>query len=231
MLLNFHLEENSRTIDNLKYKTIYKFHMIKYRSQTIILTAIAMMTSLTLLLASTTLNGHSQGLEIPQFKPKFPAATEDQDSQSSNTQNTVKKPLEEIAMKVQLEEHENEYLDDYYQVSDFAFVASNTSKLCPAGNCEYEIEAGEMSSEYTAGERSLDGKFKVDTGVSKKIMNMRASWETVEERESADGEIIRVIEGTLGIGKNEFSPEHQYQINGTLSPDGDEYLLAVKGMK
>ena len=205
--------------------------MITLSSKTIILTAVTIITSLTLLLPSTMLKGFSQGLEIPEFKPKFPSAIEDPDSQSSNIQNTIKKPSEEIAMKVQLEEHENDYLNDYYQVADFAFVASNTSKLCPAGNCEYELEDGEMASEYTAGERTLDGKFKVDTGESKKIMNMRASWETVEERESADGEIVRVIEGELGIGRDEFSPENKYQINGTLTSDGDEYLLEVKGIK
>ena len=204
--------------------------MIQFQSNIFILTALATLVSLALL-SSATLNGYSQGLEIPEFKPKFPAAIEGQDSQSSNTQNPVKKPSEEIAMKVQLEEHENEYLDDYYQVSDFAFVASNTSKLCPSGNCAYELEDGEMASEYTAGERDLTGKFKVDTGESKKIMNMRISWETVEERESTDGETVRVIEGELGIGRNQYSPENKYQINGTLTTEGDEYLLEVKGMK
>ena len=205
--------------------------MIKFGSKTIILIALIMMISLTLLLPSTMLKGFGQGLEIPEFKPKFPAAIEDQDSQSPNVQNTVKKPSEEIAMKVLLEEHENEYLDDYYQVDDFAFVASNNSKLCPSGNCEYELEGGEMGSETTPGERDITGKFKIDTGQSKKIMNMRADWETIEERETADGEIVQVIEGELGIGRNQFSPENKYQINGTLTPEDNDYLLEVKGMK
>ncbi|MGI9012476.1 MAG: hypothetical protein ACR2F1_15000, partial [Nitrososphaeraceae archaeon] len=52
---------------------------------------------------------------------------------------------------------------------------------------------------------------------------------TVEERESADGETVQVIEGDLGIGRDEFSPENKYQINGTLTTDGDDYLLAIKG--
>ena len=153
--------------------------------------------------------------------------------ESPDTESTVKKPSEEIAMKVQLEEHSNEFLadDDFYEVSDFAFVASNSSKLCPAGNCEYELEGGEMLKAYTPGERSLTGKFKVDTGESKKLMDMQASWETVEERETADGETVLVIEGDLAIGRDVFSPENKYQINGTLTSEGDEYLLEVKGMK
>jgi hypothetical protein len=205
--------------------------VIEYQLKTIVLTAVALMTTLTLLLSTTMVKGFSQSLEIPEFKPKFPTAIGGQDSQSSNTQNSVKKPSEEIAMKVLLEEHDNEYMNDWYQVDDFAFVASNNSKLCPTGNCEYELEDGEMQSEFTAGERALTGKFKVDTGESKKIMNMRADWETVEERESADGETVRVIEGELGIGRNQYSPENKYQINGTLTTDGDEYLLEVKGIK
>ena len=152
-----------------------------------------MISSLTLLLANTTLNGYSQGLEIPDFKPKPPATIETPDFESNTDSVAIQNtPSEEIAMKVQLEEDDNRFLDDYYQVSDFAFVASNTSKLCPSGNCEYELEDGKMQREFTAGERKLTGKFKVDTGESKKIMNMRASWETVEERESAEGETVRL---------------------------------------
>ena len=88
-----------------------------------------------------------------------------------------------------------------------------------------------LQAEFTAGERVMTGKFKVDTGESTKVMNMRSSWETVEKRETADGETARVIEGTLGIGRNEFSPANEFQINGTLTPDGDVYILEVKGRK
>ena len=206
--------------------------MIKFGSKTIFLIALIMMISLTLLLPTTMLKGFGQGLEIPEFKPKAPENIEVPDIQSNiDSAETKKTPSEEIAMKVQLEEHSNEFLadDDFYEVSDFAFVASNSSKLCPAGNCEYELEGGEMLKAYTAGERSLTGKFKVDTGESKKLMDMRASWETVEERETADGELVRVIEGDLAIGRDVFSPENEYRINGTLTTDGDDYLLAIKG--
>src|SRR5688500_17871233 len=39
--------------------------------------------------------------------------------ESPDTESTIKKPSEEIAMKIQLEEHSNEMLadDDYYEVS------------------------------------------------------------------------------------------------------------------
>jgi hypothetical protein len=203
--------------------------MIKTQPTTIVLTtAVAMMTALTLL-SNTILDGHSQGLEIPEFKPKPSENIAVPDFQL-NDESSVKKPSEEIAMKVQLKEHENEFMDDWYQVSNFAFIASNTSKLCTSGNCEYELDNGEMAQAFIPGERMLTGKFKIDTGVSKKLMDLSSSWEAVEELER-NGETIQVVEGTLGVGKDAFTPEHEYKINGTLSTDGDGYLLEVKGMK
>ena len=69
-------------------------------------------------------------------------------------------PPEEIAMKVLLEPHENKYLKDWYQSSNFSFISSNTSKL-------YELESGVMAEAFVPGERTLTGIFKFDTGVSK----------------------------------------------------------------
>lgn len=136
----------------------------------------------------------------------------------------------ELAMKIQLEPHENEYLDDYYQVSDFAFVLSNSSQLCPSGNCEYELEGGTMQAERIPGERSFAGRITIDTGDSKKMMELRASWKTVQELEK-NGENIKVIKGILDLGTSQFSPENKYQINGTLTKHGENYLLEVKGIK
>jgi hypothetical protein len=58
----------------------------------------------------------------------------------------------ELTTKIQLEPHENEYLDDYYQVSDFAFELSNLSQLRPSGNCKYHLEDGTMQAERVSGE-------------------------------------------------------------------------------
>lgn len=44
-------------------------------------------------------------------------------------------------------------------------------------NCEYVVEDGEMHSGFTAGERTLTGKFKINTNKSTKVLNMRDSWE------------------------------------------------------
>jgi hypothetical protein len=171
-------------------------------------------------------NNQSIITELPSKAP----ALEDQNIQaSSNNETSIMKPSTEIAMKVQLEEHSNEILaeNDYYEVSDFAFVASNASKICPSGNCEYEMEDGEMYPGASYGENYLRGKFKVDTGESTKVRDISSNWKTVEERETPSGNLVQVIEGELGIGRDEFNPEHKYQINGTLTSDNEEYLLEI----
>ena len=177
---------------------------LSYRTFTVI-TSIAAMTILTLILPSLNLNIFSQS-EI-----------------KDNTQP-------ELAAKIKLVPHENEFLDDYYQVSDFAFVLSNSSQLCPTGTCEYELEGGTMQAERVPGERSLSGRITIDTGESKKVRELRASWKTVEEIEKNGGNVI-VIKGTLDLGTSQFNPENKYQINGTLSTEGDDYLLEVKGIR
>ena len=179
--------------------------MVQTGTKSIILTAATIMTILALTIPNLNLNTFSQS-EI-----------------KNNTQP-------ELAAKIQLVPHENEFLDDYYQVSNFAFVLSNSSQLCPSGNCEYEFEDGTMQAERIAGERSLTGRITIDIGEFKKAMELRASWKTVDEVEKY-GENIKVIGGILELGISQFGPENKYQINGTLTTDGDNYLLEIKGIK
>ena len=175
--------------------------------------------------------GFSQTLQIPDFKSTPPEDTTTKTGVSNV--NVTEPPAEQIAMKVQFEEHDNEILADsgWLQVSDFAFSTSNNSKLCPAGACEYELDDGESHEGTSTGDRVLTGKFKVDTGESKKIMNLRGDWESVEERETPEGDTIFVIEGDIGMGRNQFSPENKYMINGTLTSNDDGYLLEATGFK
>jgi hypothetical protein len=191
---------------------------------------------LTLTLPDTALNVSSQTVDVSENKSKLNKTMKSLDFQSPNTDSTVKEKTsteeEEIFMKVQLVPNENIYLKDWYQVSNFSFVTSNTSKLCPSSsssnNCKYELEDGKMAEAFDPSERSLTGKFKVDTGISKNLMNLSSIWKAVKELEK-DGETIQVIEGTLKIGKDLFVPEHEYQINGTLSTYNNGYLLEIKG--
>ena len=192
--------------------------MMKTKTKSIAFTTVTVIIMLILILPTNiTLNVFSQTVESPGFQP-------------SSTESTVKEmvPSEEIAMKVLLEPHENKYLKDWYQSSDFEFIAGNTSELCSSGTCEYELESGVMAEAFVPSERSLTGIFNVDTGVSKKLMNLSSTWKAVEELER-DGETVQVIEGTLTLGKDSFTPEYQYQINGTLTTNDDEYILEIKG--
>jgi hypothetical protein len=194
--------------------------MVQIETKSIILTAATIVTILTLTLPSLDLNGFSQTLQTPDFQSN---SNIDKSEIMDNTQA-------ELAMKIQLEPHENEYLDDYYQVSDFAFVLSNSSQLCPSGNCKYELEDGIMQAERISGERSLAGRITIDTGDSKNMMELRASWKTVEET-AKNGENVKVIKGILDLGTSQFNPENKYQINGTLTTDSNGYRVEVKGRK
>ncbi|MGE5633975.1 MAG: hypothetical protein ACM3VV_01970 [Deltaproteobacteria bacterium] len=194
--------------------------MVKSTFTAIFLTSIAMIAILILILPNLNLNIFSQTLQMPDFQ-----------SNSSVDKSEINGNIQyELAMKIQLEPHENEYLGDSYQVSDFVFVLSNSSQLCPSGNCKYELEGGTMQAERIPGERSLAGRITIDTGESKKMMEVRASWKTVQELVK-NGENIKVIKGLLDLGTSQFSPENKYQINGTLTKQGENYLLEVKGIK
>ena len=177
-------------------------------------------TILTLISLNLSIDGFSQTLQTQDFlsNPNI-----DKSEIKDNTQA-------ELAIKIQLVPHESEYLDDYYQVSDFAFVLSNSSQLCPSGNCKYELEGGTMQAERISGERLLAGRITIDTGDSKNMIELHASWKTVEETEK-NGENVKVIKGVLDLGISQFNPENKYQINGTLTKQGENYLLEVKGIK
>jgi hypothetical protein len=206
--------------------------MVKPTKKSIIFTAVTMINILFLTLPSITLNGFSQTLEV-EFKPKINKTIEILDFQSTNTNSTVKEktPREEIAMKVQLEPHENKYLKDWYHVSNFAFITTNTSKLCHSDTCKYELENGKMSEAFVPGERLLTGNFTVDTGLSKNLMNLSSTLKAVEELKRNGSETIQVIEGTLQVSKDVFPPEHEYKINGTLSTNNNGFILEIKGKK
>jgi hypothetical protein len=195
--------------------------MVQIDTKSIILSATTIVTVLTLTLLSLSMDGFSQTLQTPDFQ-----SDSNIDKSEINDNNTQA----ELVMKIQLAPHENEYLEDYYQVSDFVFVLSNSSQLCPSGNCEYDLEGGIMQAERIPGERSLAGRITIDTGESKKMLEVRASWKTIEELEKNGGN-VKVIKGVLDLGTSQFSPENKYQINGTLTKQGENYLLEVEGIK
>lgn len=177
-------------------------------------------------------SAEAQTISIPEFAPKAPETTDDG---SGQTRQPEPPRAEDFAMKVQLEPYEDDEFglhEDEYQVSDFAIAISNSSELCPTGTCKFDLDGGEMTNEISPGERQLNGKLRIDTGDSTKIMNINANWQTVEEREQ-DGERVQVIEGTLNAGRGDdvySTPEYQSQINGTLVPDSNGLILEIHGI-
>jgi hypothetical protein len=179
--------------------------MVQIDTKSINLTAITMVTILTLILLNLSIDGFSQTLQTPDFHSNSNIG------KSEIMYNTHA----ELATKIQLVPHENEYLDDYYQVSDFAFVLSNSSQLCPSGNCKYELEGGTMQAERISGERSLAGRITIDTGDSKNMMELRASWKTVDEF-GKSGENVKLIKGSLDLGTSQFNPENNIKLMAHL---------------
>ena len=47
------------------------------------------------------------------------------------------------------------------------------------------------------------------------------------------GQIIQVIEGSLGVGvgADTYNRANQYKINGTLAPYGQDLILTIHGVK
>jgi hypothetical protein len=168
-------------------------------------------------------------LSIPEFQSRSDAAEGDNSSPGMLREPDREPVTDRIAAQIGFEPNDEILLDDYYAVSNFAFNALETSELCPTGSCEFDLEGGQLDPAFTPGERIFTGKLSVDTGESRRIMNLFTSWETVEERASEDGETIQYIEGTLGIGRDEFNPDYEYRINGTMTSDGENYLVALHG--
>lgn len=194
--------------------------MVQIKTKSIILTAATIVTFLTLTLPSLDLDGFSQPLQRLDFQSNSKIDTSEI---KDNTQP-------ELTATIQLVPHENKYLDDYYQVANFGFVLSNSSQLCPSGNCKYELEGGTMQAERISGERSLTGRITIDAGDSKYMIELHASWNTVKELKQ-NSVNVQVIKGILDLGTSQFNPENKYQINGTLSKHGENYLLEIKGIK
>lgn len=194
--------------------------MVQIGTKSIILTAAIIVTILTLTLPSLDLDGFSQPLQRLDFQSN---SNIDKSEIKDNTQP-------ELTAKIQLVPHENKYLDDYFQVANFGFVLSNSSQLCPSGNCKYELEGGTMQAERISGERSLTGRITIDEGDSKNMIELHASWNTVKELKQ-NSVTVQVIKGILDLGTSQFNPENKYQINGTLSKHGENYLLEIKGIK
>ena len=168
-----------------------------------------------------------RSLSLPELKPKTTG-----DSEAPAISQPETPPVTgDFVMKVRLEPHENEFArqEGRYQVSDFAIAISNSSKLCPVSNCVFDLDGGEMSGEDTPGERALDGKLRVETGDSTKIMDLYADLQTVEERQQ-DGKNVQVIQGELITSLADINkPNYQSLINGTLVPDGDDFTLELIG--
>jgi hypothetical protein len=182
------------------------------------------------IVGSKQIGSGDRNLSLPELKPKTTG-----DSGAPAISEPEAPPVTgDFVMKVRLGPHENEFArqEGRYQVSDFAIATTNSSKLsgnlCPVSNCEFDLD-GEMSGEDTPAERALDGKLRIETGDSTRIMDLYANLQMVEERQQV-GENVQVVQGELITSLGDINrPNYQSLINGTLVPDGDDFTLELIG--
>jgi hypothetical protein len=197
------------------------------------LVSLLLITVSTLFVGETAQPSYSQttandtgALPIPEFKPK-PLVNESDEDETTEAEAPQEPVTDRFAAKIEFQPHPD--FEDYYSVSNFAFTVMNGSELCPTENCEFELEGGEIAEEYVPGERILTGKLRIQAGDSSKIMDVFAPWSTVEERTSEDGKKIQFIEGTFGLGRDLINPDFDFRTNGTMMPEGSNYIVALHG--
>jgi hypothetical protein len=92
-------------------------------------------------------------LPIPELKPKAP--TSDSETEETEPQLPTEPITDRFAAQIEFEPTED--LEDFYDVSNFAMTVLESSELYPTGNCEFELEGGQIGPQYTPGERILTG--------------------------------------------------------------------------
>ena len=138
----------------------------------------------------------------------------------------------EVDIKMQLEPDTDAPLEGYFVISDFQFIPTNSTSLCPTAACEYKLEDTHVLFQFESKkDKNLIGTFKIDTGESTIINEMRTDLTTVEERQTVEGETIQVIEGTFDVGRDRDSAEYSLKLNGTLTTTRDNLILDLKGTK
>jgi hypothetical protein len=104
----------------------------------------------------------AQTIPIPEFKPKAPESQGVENGQAQQESEPEPPRPTDYAMKVQLEPKDDEFgfYEDYYDVSNFAIAISNSSELCPTGNCEFDLDGGEMTNEIFTRREAASWKTK-----------------------------------------------------------------------
>ena len=139
---------------------------------------------------------------------------------------------EEVDIKMQLEPDNDAPLEGYFVMSDFQFIPTNSTSLCPTAPCEYKLEDTHVLFQFESKkDKNLIGTFTIDTDESTIINEMRTDLTTVEERQTVEGETIQVIEGTFDVGRDRDSAEYSLKLNGTLTVTRDNLILDLKGTK
>ena len=134
-------------------------------------------------------------------------------------------------MEIHFKPDENEFLakDGYYQIYASGVNSTIGGTLCPSGSCQYNIENGHFRPNTASGGYIFEGILKVgvvtnDT-VNSKFYPFRVDLDKTASQEK-QGRTTEVLTGSIGFGRNTFSPDF-----GKVAVDPISPVLTLKGAK
>jgi hypothetical protein len=181
-------------------------------------------TGLVLISGSIQIFAQLDASSDPDFDNFFDdPATETISSNKSGTSDT-------FILKAQLKKNnENQFIDDEFDVKKFGLLVSNGSQLCPSGDCTYKYAHDDFNGFRVGGitDRTLEGSLKITIDKKTKIYEVNSDLQVVGEEETSDDDTRELIEGNFDIGKDPYSPDYSYFVNGTLTWKGSNNAQLV----
>lgn len=135
-----------------------------------------------------------------------------------------------IKITAELEEDDNQFTEDDYDVRDFVMTLPSANLICPTNNCSYELENGEFRKNTFNGFWMLQGELKVgqqqEGGTENSIFDLRADLNRISSFESNDGVVTERLFGGLEIRlPGTTIPLGSYSISNSTVTFGDDPIM------
>ncbi len=155
---------------------------------------------------------------------------DDESTTDTASSNKTKSNTDSFVLKAQLKKNnKNQFIDDEFDVKKFGLVVSNESKLCPSNNCTFKYAHDEFNGFGLGGvtDRTLHGSLKITVDKKTKIFQVNSDLQVVGEEETSGNDTVELVEGNFDIGKDPYSPDYSYSVNGTLKWKGSNNAQLV----
>lgn len=143
----------------------------------------------------------------------------------------------ELRITAELEEDDNQFTEDDYEVQEFTMALPGVTLVCPSNNCSYELEDGEFRKNTFSGVWMLQGDLKVgqqqEGGIENSIYDLRADLDRMSSFESNDGSVTERLFGGLEMRlPGTTIPIGSYSITNSTITFGEEPLvLTLQGVR